>query len=332
MGEPERVLPAAEGPPCHAEKRRACGANPATSNGFLDSANTFAPGTSLDTIAANTGGAGGAATSFLPGSAEAQQAASMFSADGIAPAATNLGVSIAASAPTAAAATGAAAATTAAASASSMPAWLMAIADLFADGGAVPGYAEGGDVSGMTNMLMRREAGETFHPSGLLNSAGPGRTDTINTNVPAGAYVVPADVTSGLGEGNSLAGSAVIDRMFDTGPRGVKMPQIRHGRGAPAEAAPRPISPESEPAGVDTSFINSAGAYAKGGQVPEKAPVVLAGGEHVIPPEAIIKKFGSLKRGHKILDHWIVMERERIAKEMLKLAPPVGSRVKKDKK
>ncbi len=69
----------------------------------------------------------------------------------------------------------------------------------FADGGAVFPRAKGGSV------------GETMHVSGLLNSAGPGRTDTINTNVPAGAYVIPADVVSGLGEGNTLAGSAVID-------------------------------------------------------------------------------------------------------------------------
>ncbi len=61
----------------------------------------------------------------------------------------------------------------------------------------------------------------------------------------------------------------------------------------------------------------------------EKAPVVVAGGEHVLSPQQIIAKFGSLKRGHRTLDHWVVLQRQKIAKEMMKLAPPVGSKVKK---
>lgn len=208
------------------------------------------------------------------------------------------------------------------------------VAPFLNKGGTVPEKAAGGDVPGVqsdTSMLMHREAGETFHQSGLLNSAGPGRTDTIHTNVPAGAYIVPADVVAGLGESNTLAGSAVIDKMFGTGPYGVKQPHIHGGKGAPSASAPRPISPDSEPAGVDTHFINSvgSGAYAKGGHVGEKAPVVLAGGEHSIPPDAIIKKFGSLKKGHRILDHWCVMMRQKNIKDLKSLPNPVGSRISK---
>lgn len=197
------------------------------------------------------------------------------------------------------------------------------LSSLFAAGGDVPG------VQSDTSMLMRREAGETFHQSGLLNSAGPGRTDTIHTNVPAGAYVIPADVVSGLGESNTLAGSAVIDKMFSTSPYGVKAPHLRSGRGAPTASAPHPVSPDSEPASVDTHFINSAGAYAKGGNVGDKAPVVVAGGETVLSPQQIITKFGSLKKGHKILDHWVVMMRQKHIKDLKGLANPVGSRVGK---
>ncbi len=295
-----------------------------------------------------------------------------------------------------------AAATTAA---STMPEWLTALMAFFNKGGAVPeARAAGGKV------------GETYHESGLLNSAGPGRTDTINTNVPAGAYVVPADVVSGLGEGNTLAGSAVIDRMFATAPYAVAQPRIRHGAGAPRPPAVVHNPTDDPSPTVDTSFINSAGRADGGGvvnivsptaswsgtpnttQAPQgglpvspsssglggvgggtktasndtywgnnpnvpkeqqnnaayqpfdytgfnrgvdpglkrakggdtgKAPVVVAGGEHVISPKQIIAKFGSLRRGHKILDHWIVLQRQKIAEEMMKLAPPVGSRVKK---
>jgi len=252
------------------------------------------------------------------------------------------------------------------AAASSLPAWLSAAFALLADGGAVsdpdnlssdeqqkahdmaqpaaslwkyfhpdqgnpipepkkdtPKRADGGSV------------GETFHTSGLLNSAGPGRTDTINTNVPTGSYVIPADVVSGLGEGSTLAGSAVIDRMFSTQPHGIQARPIRHGRGPTPTSPPHPVNPDSGPATVDSQFINSAGAYAKGGKTDDiksnMAPVVLAGGEHVINDKDIIRKFGSLKKGHAILDHWVVMMRRKIAKEMLKLPNPVGSRVGKKK-
>jgi len=251
------------------------------------------------------------------------------------PAATDLGASIAASAAPAAIANAGATAGMAGLADTTASGFFSGLGDAlaaifaFEQGGAVPGYAEGGDVSGLTNMLMRREAGETYHASGLLNSAGPGRTDTINTNVPTGAYVIPADVVSGIGEGNTLAGSAVIDRMFGSSPYGIKSPQIRHGRGPVPERAPTPINPDAGPSTVDTGFINSAGKYAKGGADTGKAPVVVAGGEHVLSPQQIIAKFGSLKKGHRTLDEWVVQTRQKIAKEMLKLAPPVGSKVKK---
>jgi hypothetical protein len=109
----------------------------------------------------------------------------------------------------------------------------------FAKGGATPKRDDGGIVE---NALQRSEAAQTYHPGGLLNSAGPGRTDTINTNVPSGSYVVPADVTSGIGEGNSLAGSAIIDRMFSSQPHGIQSRPIREGRGVKI-----PNPPSSEP-------------------------------------------------------------------------------------
>lgn len=284
---------------------------PNAQSALADGTNGFAPGVSLDSLSAGA--------SSVPESAV-----------GVGQAITDSGLADAGAATADAAAT--------AGSTAGAASFLDMLAALFADGGAV-GRASGGDIPGVestTNMLMRREAGETFHPSGLLNSAGPGRTDTINTNVPSGAYVVPADVVSGLGEGNTLSGSAVIDRMFSTQPHGVQSRPIRHGEGGPRPPSSRPESP---PTGVqpgptvNTAAINSAGAYAKGGKTDDKAPVVLAGGEHVISPDQIINKFGSLKKGHKILDEWTVMQRHKIANEMLALPGPVGSRFdKKGKK
>ncbi len=51
---------------------------------------------------------------------------------------------------------------------------------------------------------------------GPLHSTVAGRTDHLAIDVPAGAYVIPADVVSGLGEGNTAAGQQVLQRMFPT--------------------------------------------------------------------------------------------------------------------
>lgn len=282
----------------------ASGPDAATSNSIFDSSNAFAPGTSIDTLAADATKMPAVGTAI---DASAAQLAATTAASAAVPA-------------TATAAAGTAAA------ASTMPEWLTALLAFFAKGGAVPGYADGGDVSKMPGMMKQSGSAETYHHSGLLNSSGPGRTDTINTNVPAGAYVIPADVVSGLGEGNTLAGSAVIDKMFGTAPYGIRSPKINRGR---LPSPPSDISRTEPNPSVDTSFIDSAGKYAKGGDAKSKAPVVVAGGEHVLSPQQIINKFGSLRRGHKILDEWVVQTRQKTAKEMMSLAPPVGSKVKK---
>lgn len=51
---------------------------------------------------------------------------------------------------------------------------------------------------------------------GLIRISEPGRTDTRNVSLPNGAYVIPADIVSALGEGNTLAGAAVLDSLFPT--------------------------------------------------------------------------------------------------------------------
>lgn len=43
-----------------------------------------------------------------------------------------------------------------------------------------------------------------------------GRTDHLPVNVPAGAYVLPADIVSGLGEGNTIAGFQALNDFFGT--------------------------------------------------------------------------------------------------------------------
>lgn len=52
------------------------------------------------------------------------------------------------------------------------------------------------------------------HGHGFINSTVPGRTDSINLNVPENAFVIPADIVSALGEGNSEAGRAMLDSFY----------------------------------------------------------------------------------------------------------------------
>lgn len=59
----------------------------------------------------------------------------------------------------------------------------------------------------------KRAKGGKVHVGPIISHVA-GRTDHHDMNVPNGAFVVPADVVSGLGEGNSLAGMKVIERMF----------------------------------------------------------------------------------------------------------------------
>ena len=61
--------------------------------------------------------------------------------------------------------------------------------------------AEGGDVS------------EKIHV-GPIHSNVAGRTDHLPINVPSGAYVIPADIISAMGEGNTMAGFQVANDIF----------------------------------------------------------------------------------------------------------------------
>lgn len=64
--------------------------------------------------------------------------------------------------------------------------------------------------------------------TGPIHSAVGGRTDHHPIDVPAESFVIPADVVSGLGEGNTQNGLAILERMF---------PPENSGKGVPIVAA-----------------------------------------------------------------------------------------------
>ena len=61
--------------------------------------------------------------------------------------------------------------------------------------------AEGGDVNAKIHV-------------GPIHSSVAGRTDHLPINVPSGAYVIPADIISAMGEGNTMAGFKIANQVF----------------------------------------------------------------------------------------------------------------------
>lgn len=102
----------------------------------------------------------------------------------------------------------------------------------FAEGGEVPMRAAGGS-DGWEPSTSRR-----MGRHGLLSSPVAGRTDKLAISPAAGSYVIPADVVSGLGEGNTLAGANIMQKILDTGPHGLKMPVASHNHMGPPRAPP----------------------------------------------------------------------------------------------
>lgn len=138
-------------------------------------------------------------------------------------------------------------------------------------------YARGGSVA-PTPKFATKVAKLT---SGGLNSALPGRSDKLGLGAKPGSFVVPADVVSAAGQGNSQAGMKVLDGMFKSGPYGSHLP-----RGGARSATPRRGKPNK---------------YADGGIV----PIAVSGGEYILQPEDIEATFGDLDTGHQALENFV---------------------------
>jgi hypothetical protein len=125
------------------------------------------------------------------------------------------------------------------------------------------------------------------HLSGMLNSSIPGRTDKLPISVEAGSYVVPSDVLSALGEGNSMAGRKVLDRPAAT---------------YLARSAPQPGFTS-----VSAPMI----------------PIVGAGGEYIVHPDAVRAiGNGDLNVGHNALDGFVKQIRKHNIRTLRNLPGP----------
>ncbi len=140
---------------------------------------------------------------------------------------------------------------------------------------------------------------EKLH-TGPIHSPVAGRTDHLPMHVPSGSYVIPADIISAMGEGNTMAGFKHMRRMFSGAPYG--------GDG-------------------DIPYGGEQGPYneplkAKGGST-QSVPIVAAGGEYVLSPHEV--KYaggGDMDAGHRVLDDFVKRYRAQTIKTLSKLPGP----------
>ena len=151
-----------------------------------------------------------------------------------------------------------------------------------------PRFADGGEV------------GEELHV-GPIHSPVAGRTDHLPMHVPSGSYVIPADIVSAMGEGNTMAGFKHLRRMFAGAPYGQSGGVYAQG---------------DSPYGEELQN-RAAGGRASG------VPIVAAGGEYVLAPhEVAFAGDGDQDRGHAVLDAFVKRMRAKTVKTLKGLPGP----------
>jgi hypothetical protein len=180
-------------------------------------------------------------------------------------------------------------------------------------GGPLPGLAS---VPGVRPLQQLSGAPSQKIHTGPIHSSVAGRTDHLPVATPSGSFVLPADIVSGMGDGNTMAGFKVIKRMFAGNPYSQANGPYPHNKGASTKGT-SPYGLGSGPYGAELS-----GSRAKGGKTSE-VPVVVAGGEFTLTPdEVLMAGDGDLERGHRVLDDFIVRYRKKLIKTLSKLPGP----------
>jgi hypothetical protein len=116
-------------------------------------------------------------------------------------------------------------------------------------------------------------------------------------HVSSGSYVIPADIISAMGEGNTMAGFKVANTIFSKIPNMSGLPGADAELGLPHKAA--------------------------GGSLEPPVPIVAAGGEYVIGPDDVVNiGDGDLDHGHQILDSFVKKMRAKTVETLKKLPGP----------
>jgi hypothetical protein len=158
---------------------------------------------------------------------------------------------------------------------------------------------------------------KTMHHQGPIHSAVAGRTDHLPMHVKSGSYVIPADIISSMGEGNTMAGFKTAKSIFSGTPYS--------GKSKPYSQGSAPYGAKGGPYGQSSTPYGAAMPRADGGETigDELVPIVAAGGEYVITPEEVIMiGGGDLDHGHKILDSFVKKMRAKHIQTLKKLPGP----------
>lgn len=143
--------------------------------------------------------------------------------------------------------------------------------------------------------------------TGPIHASVAGRTDHLPMHVPHGAYVLPADIVSAMGEGNTLAGFKVAARL----PKNMFSVHNRT-KGQPYGATGLPYGAPSPHA--------RGGRSDKGGRA---VPIIAAGGEHVYSPDEVMQiGGGDVEHGHAVLDEFVRQMRAATVKKLDALPGP----------
>jgi len=153
--------------------------------------------------------------------------------------------------------------------------------------------------------------------AGPIHSPVAGRTDHLPMHVASDSYVIPADIISALGEGNTSSGFKIMKHailsMRGKPYKAEGMPY--KASGLPYGARGTPYGKGDEPYGVELP-------RARGGATPP-VPIVAAGGEYVISPEEVADiGGGDIELGHRALDEFVLKTRAKTIDTLKKLPGP----------
>lgn len=138
--------------------------------------------------------------------------------------------------------------------------------------------------------------------TGPIHSSVAGRTDHLPMNVPSGSYVIPADIISAMGEGNTMAGFKHMKRILYSG---------------------TPYGAEGAPYGAKGGPYNEPLPEKAAGGATNTVPIIAAGGEYVISPEEVMHVGkGDLDLGHRVLDEFVKRMRAETVKTLKALPGP----------
>jgi hypothetical protein len=169
---------------------------------------------------------------------------------------------------------------------------------------------------------LAKAAGNTISTHvGPIHSGVAGRTDHLPMHVPHGSYVLPADIVSGLGEGNTVNGFKQVKRIFGGLP--YNKGSVPYGGTAAAygQGAAPYAQASTAPYGGDLPGSESTGGRVKDEGMP--VPIIAAGGEYVLHPgEVEAAGDGDREMGHRVLDEFVKRFRAKTVKTLRNLPGP----------